>query len=126
VKVLVTGGAGFIGSNFVRFLLSARRDVEIVNFDKLTYAGNPESLTDVAQDPRYHFVCGDIADRNAVGELFTLPRRRMLIAALRTLLPFSRPTLSALNVFWRQFANFEIFASFTSAPTKSMAAPPLE
>jgi dTDP-glucose 4,6-dehydratase len=70
VKVLVTGGAGFIGSNFVRFLLSARRDVEIVNFDKLTYAGNPESLADVAQDPRYHFICRDITDQNAVGELF--------------------------------------------------------
>ena len=41
MKVLVTGGAGFIGSNFVRFLLSVRRDLEIVNFDKLTYAGNP-------------------------------------------------------------------------------------
>jgi dTDP-glucose 4,6-dehydratase len=70
VKVLVTGGAGFIGSNFVRFLLSARRGVEIVNFDKLTYAGNPESLADIAQDPRYQFVRGDITDRIAVGELF--------------------------------------------------------
>jgi dTDP-glucose 4,6-dehydratase len=70
VKVLVTGGAGFIGSNFVRFLLSARSEVEIVNFDKLTYAGNPESLADIAQDPRYQFVRGDITDRSAVGELF--------------------------------------------------------
>jgi dTDP-glucose 4,6-dehydratase len=71
VKVLVTGGAGFIGSNFVRFLLSARSEVEIVNFDKLTYAGNPESLADIAQDPRYQFVRGDITDRSAVGELFS-------------------------------------------------------
>jgi dTDP-glucose 4,6-dehydratase len=70
LKVLVTGGAGFIGSNFVRFLLKARRDVKIVNFDKLTYAGNPESLADVAHDPRYHFIRGDITDRDAVGELF--------------------------------------------------------
>jgi dTDP-glucose 4,6-dehydratase len=70
LRVLVTGGAGFIGSNFVRYLLNARRDVEIVNFDKLTYAGNPESLADVAQDERYHFICGDITDRNAVDELF--------------------------------------------------------
>ena len=70
MKVLVTGGAGFIGSNFVRFLLNARRDIEIVNFDKLTYAGNPESLLDVAQDPRYHFLRGDITDRDAVAELF--------------------------------------------------------
>jgi dTDP-glucose 4,6-dehydratase len=70
LKVLVTGGAGFIGSNFVRFILTARHDVEILNFDKLTYAGNPESLADVARDPRYHFIRGDITDRDAVGELF--------------------------------------------------------
>ena len=70
MKVLVTGGAGFIGSNFVRFVLNARRDVEIVNLDKLTYAGNPESLADVAHDPRYHFIRGDITDRIALGELF--------------------------------------------------------
>ena len=70
MKVLVTGGAGFIGSNFVRFFLHARRNVEIVNFDKLTYAGNPESLADVAQDPRYNFIRGDITDRNTVDELF--------------------------------------------------------
>jgi dTDP-glucose 4,6-dehydratase len=70
LKLLVTGGAGFIGSNFVRFLLHARRDVEIFNFDKLTYAGNPESLADVAHDPRYHFIRGDIDDSKAVSELF--------------------------------------------------------
>jgi len=70
LKLLVTGGAGFIGSNFVRFLLNARRDIEIVNFDQLTYAGNPESLSDVAPDPRYQFVRGDITDRNAVDEQF--------------------------------------------------------
>ena len=70
MKILVTGGAGFIGSNFVRYLLKVRRDVELFNFDKLTYAGNIESLADVAQDPRYHFVRGDIADQQAVGEIF--------------------------------------------------------
>jgi len=70
LKVLVTGGAGFIGSNFVRLLLSARRDVEIVNLDKLTYAGNPESLADVANDSRYQFIRGDITDRNVLRELF--------------------------------------------------------
>ena len=70
MKVLVTGGAGFIGANFVRFLLNTRRDVEIVSFDKLTYAGNPENLADVAQDQRYTFIRGDITDRTAVIELF--------------------------------------------------------
>src|SRR5512134_267657 len=61
MKVLVTGGAGFIGSNFIRHLLSARPDVEIINFDKLTYAGNLENLADVENDPRYYFVRGDVA-----------------------------------------------------------------
>ena len=70
MKVLVTGGAGFIGSNFVRLLLRARRDVEIVNLDKLTYAGNPESLADVANDARYQFIRGDITDRKVLRELF--------------------------------------------------------
>jgi dTDP-glucose 4,6-dehydratase len=70
LKALVTGGAGFIGSNFVRFILNARRDIEIVNFDKLTYAGNPESLADVAHDPRYRFIRGDITDRDTLTALF--------------------------------------------------------
>ena len=70
MKVFVTGGAGFIGSNFVRFLLRSRKDVELFNFDKLTYAGNPESLSDLADDHRYHFVRGDVADRKAVERVF--------------------------------------------------------
>ena len=62
---LVTGGAGFIGCNFVRMAL-ARTKVRVVVLDKLTYAGNPESLSDVARDPRFTFVHADIADRAAV------------------------------------------------------------
>jgi dTDP-glucose 4,6-dehydratase len=72
VKVLVTGGAGFIGSNFIRALISARRDVQVINFDKLTYAGNPESLADIAENPRYSFVKGDIADSQSVESAFRL------------------------------------------------------
>lgn len=72
MKLLVTGGAGFIGSNFIRHLLGARTDVHIVNFDKLTYAGNPESLADISADPRYRFIRGDISDPAAVDELFSL------------------------------------------------------
>ncbi len=70
MKILVTGGAGFIGSNFIRHLLHVRGDAEVLNFDKLTYAGNPESLADIASSPRYSFVRGDIADTVAVGQVF--------------------------------------------------------
>ena len=70
MRVLVTGGAGFIGSNFVRHLLAARQDVEIINFDCLTYAGNPESLADIADNARYKFVRGDITDKKAVHAIF--------------------------------------------------------
>jgi dTDP-glucose 4,6-dehydratase len=66
---VITGGAGFIGSNFVRFMLDRYDDVEIVNLDKLTYAGNPENLRDVQDEPRYTFVQGDICDETVVRAL---------------------------------------------------------
>lgn len=66
MKILITGGAGFMASNMIRFLLKKYKDVEIVNFDKLTYAGNLSSLKDVEEDPRYYFVKGDIADAEDV------------------------------------------------------------
>jgi len=66
VKLFVTGGAGFIGSNFIRYMLRTHPDCEIVNFDKLTYAGNLENLRDVEDSPRYRFVRGDICDPLAV------------------------------------------------------------
>ncbi len=64
--LLVTGGAGFIGSAFIRHQLTAHDDVHIVNFDALTYAGNLENLASVQDDPRYRFVKGDILDADAV------------------------------------------------------------
>ncbi len=64
--LLVTGGAGFIGSGFIRYMLGTHDDVRIVNFDALTYAGNLENLRDVEHDPRYRFVRGDICDAVAV------------------------------------------------------------
>jgi len=69
VKVLVTGGSGFIGSNFVRHLLGAHPEDQVVNLDKLTYAGNPENLRDVEGNPRYRFVKGDICDGALIREL---------------------------------------------------------
>jgi dTDP-glucose 4,6-dehydratase len=70
---VVTGGAGFIGSNFVRKAL-ASREARIVVVDKLTYAGNLESLADVSDDPRFEFVRADIAERGAMEELFRAHR----------------------------------------------------
>lgn len=67
-NLLVTGGAGFIGSNFVAYMLERYPDYRIVVFDKLTYAGNLDNLKRVEQDPRFRFVRGDIADREAVRE----------------------------------------------------------
>jgi dTDP-glucose 4,6-dehydratase len=66
VRLLVCGGAGFIGSAFVRRQLQLRDDVEVVCFDKLTYAGNLDNLLPVAGDPRYTFVHGDIGDRETL------------------------------------------------------------
>ena len=63
---MVTGGAGFIGSNFIHYLLETYDDISIINFDKLTYAGNLDNLKDVEDDPRYHFVKGDICDNHLV------------------------------------------------------------
>ena len=65
-NVLVTGGAGFIGSNFVQYFLGAHPDVMLVNLDNLTYAGNLGNLVAIDADPRYRFVKGDICDRAAV------------------------------------------------------------
>lgn len=67
-RVLVTGGAGFIGSNFIRYMLKNYQGVEIVNLDLLTYAGNLENLADVQDNPRYRFIEGDIADAEIVDE----------------------------------------------------------
>jgi dTDP-glucose 4,6-dehydratase len=66
--ILVTGGAGFIGSHFIRHLLRQYPEVMVTNLDKLTYAGNPENLSDIQEDPRYRFVRGDITDAAAVRE----------------------------------------------------------
>src|SRR5437667_1969234 len=70
MKLLVTGGAGFIGSSFVRYVLGAREDANIVNFDLLTYAGNLRNIEGVAGNSRYQLERGDIADRGKVKQVF--------------------------------------------------------
>lgn len=69
-KFLVTGGAGFIGSNFIPYFLEKYPDYSVVNLDLLTYAGNLENLKEIENHPRYHFVKGDICDRAMVEKLF--------------------------------------------------------
>ncbi len=71
MKLLVTGGVGFIGSNFIRHIRQEHPDWEITNLDKLTYAGNLENLKDIQDQPGYHFVKGDIADRKLVDKLLS-------------------------------------------------------
>ena len=68
MKILVTGGAGFIGSNYIRYMLTKYRDIKIVNMDLLTYSGRLENLHDVMKDPRHEFIKGDIRDRKKVQE----------------------------------------------------------
>jgi len=68
-KILVTGGAGFIGSNFIRYMLKRHEDYKILNLDKLTYAGNLDNLRDVENNPNYNFIRGDICDVNLVNDI---------------------------------------------------------
>lgn len=77
--ILITGGAGFIGSNFVRYMLSTYKDTTIINLDKLTYAGNLDSLADVMGDPRHIFVRGGIEDRSLVAYLFAQYRPQAVV-----------------------------------------------
>jgi dTDP-glucose 4,6-dehydratase len=80
-KMLVTGGAGFIGSNFVRYYLAEHPDEGVVVLDKLTYAGNLDNLKDVWEDPRFRFLKGDICDPEAVEEAIEGCRRIVNFAA---------------------------------------------
>ena len=69
MDILVTGGSGFIGSNFIRHILDKYPDYRIINLDKLTYAGNPDNLKDIENNPNYSFVHGDICNPDIVNEV---------------------------------------------------------
>ena len=131
MKLLVTGGAGFIGSNFIRHVFHTRRDIDIVNLDKLTYAGNPESLSDLASDSRYQFVLGDIADPVLVAELFHRGFDAAVNFAAETHVDRSidRPVAVSSHqrggdamLIGRPPAPQNSLASFTSVPTRSTVA----
>lgn len=70
-RILVTGGAGFIGSNFLQYILEDHQDIQVVTLDLLTYAGDLENLKDCDGDPRYHFVHGDVCDRALLRRVFS-------------------------------------------------------
>ncbi|MDA3837804.1 MAG: dTDP-glucose 4,6-dehydratase [Candidatus Delongbacteria bacterium] len=70
-NILITGGSGFIGSNFIEYILKITNDVKIINFDNLTYAGNPENLKNIENDARYKFIKGDICDEELVSKIFS-------------------------------------------------------
>jgi dTDP-glucose 4,6-dehydratase len=74
MKLLVTGGCGFIGSNFIRFILKTHPNWKVVNLDKLTYCGNLANLRDLENHPNYRFIRGDIADRKLINRLFKTER----------------------------------------------------
>lgn len=69
-KILITGGAGFIGSNFIKYFLNKYKNYEVINLDKLTYAGNVMNLADLSNEPRYRFICGSITDEKLVEKIF--------------------------------------------------------
>jgi len=69
MRLLVTGGAGFMGSNFIRYVLNKYPDYSVINLDKMTYAGNAANLQDIETNPRYRFVQGDIGDARLIDEL---------------------------------------------------------
>ena len=79
MKILVTGGAGFIGGNFVHHMVNKYPDDEIVNLDLLTYAGNLETLKPVEDKPNYKFVKGDIADEAFIMDLFEKEQFDMVV-----------------------------------------------
>src|SRR5262245_9969197 len=105
--VMVTGGCGFIGSNFIRYLLEKDADLRVVNFDSLTYAGNPDNLADLAGNPRYRFVYGDIVNpigvRRIVGEgvdaIFHLAAESHVDRSIQNASPFVKTNvLGTLNL----------------------------
>ena len=75
MKLLVTGGAGFIGSNFIRYILDNNKDTSVLNLDDLKYGSNPANLSDLEKDSRYSFFKGDISNFSLVSKLIQRCRR---------------------------------------------------
>ena len=105
MRLLVTGGAGFMGSNFIRFILSKYKEYEVVNLDKLTYAGNLDNLKDIEDNPRYSFVKGDIADPKIVSEV---------VPGVDAILNYAAETHVDRSIMWaRDFAVTDVIGTLT-------------
>jgi dTDP-glucose 4,6-dehydratase len=105
VRILVTGGSGFIGSNFIRHVLASRPDDAVTNLDRLTYAGNPDNLRDVERDPRYRFVRGDVCDG---------PLVREVLAGMDAMVNFAAEThVDRSNVEAGEFLRTNVTGTFT-------------
>ncbi|MFH1236096.1 MAG: dTDP-glucose 4,6-dehydratase [Parcubacteria group bacterium] len=105
MRLLVTGGAGFMGSNFIRFILSKHKEYEVVNLDKLTYAGNLDNLKDIEGNPRYTFVKGDIADPKIVAEV---------VPGVDAILNYAAETHVDRSIMWaRDFAITDVIGTLT-------------
>ena len=102
--ILVTGGAGFIGSNFIQEWI-AQESSRILNFDKLTYAGNPRNLESIAKHPAYQFQQGDIVDRDLVRGLLQRERPRAVVHFAAESGGVILPPVDALNQFLADFAS---------------------
>lgn len=112
--LLITGGAGFIGSNFVHYLLKKYPQTKIINLDKLTYAGNLDNLKDVENDPRYEFIHGDIRDKEVVRGIFARVQGVVHFAAETHV---DRSILDAGEfVLTDVYGSFILFEALKSAP----------
>jgi dTDP-glucose 4,6-dehydratase len=112
--LLVTGGAGFIGSNFVHYLLKKYPEAKIINLDKLTYAGNLDNLKDVEKNPRYEFIHGDIRDKEVVREIF---KRIQGVVHFAAETHVDRSILDAGEfVLTDVYGSFVLFEALKSAP----------
>src|SRR4030066_2015773 len=106
-NVLVTGGAGFIGSNFIRFLLDVEPEVDVINLDVLSYAGSLENLKGLAFPERYTFVRGDVCDRPLVDHLFHLHK-------IDTVVHFAAETHVDRSILYpEQFLRTNLVGTFT-------------
>ena len=118
--ILITGGCGFIGSNFIRLALKSLPNTKIINLDKLTYAGNLINLTDIEDNPRYHFVKGDICDKKTIHSIFTQQK-------IDTVVHFSAESHVDRSITGPdEFIRTNITGTFTLLEAARQAWPPTE